>query len=77
MDGGGLRRPRLLTINFILKKSSKYIEKHIKNVKIWKIYKIWEGGGIDYTWGLSEASLSETSLGYSSIPNPNIIPIYT
>ena len=49
MSGGRLRRPRLLTINFISKKSIKYIEKHVKNVKTHEKrikMQIPQGGGI-------------------------------
>ena len=43
--GGASGAPRLLTINFMWKKSSEYTEKHVKNMqKCVKIYK--DGGGI-------------------------------
>ena len=54
--------PTHYPINFISKKSSKYIEKHIKNVKICKNIQNMGGGGvIDYTWGLFQTQKQHTT----------------
>ena len=50
--GGASGAPRLLTINFISEKSSKYVGKHVKKYKNMQKYtKYGRGGGLLITPG--------------------------